>query len=209
MQRAIRGSRRSRKDVIAKIAKSATATDNPWNPTSVYGRPNARRRGRIESYDAQSVTWKTHIKRKKCSFRKSACWISDCNLHSFDRHNLLTERPPRTARIASSSPETTTTAFPTTRLRSSAANARCARSSGAVAETSTFGTSDPRASNPPTSRAHRSIAPGSFAACAPQYTPCTVMFFTSATFKGNAGIEPDANPITSAWPPHRIEDSPL
>ena len=49
---------------------------------------------------------------------------------------------------------------------------------------------------------------GSRVACAPQYTPCTVTFFTSARLSGSFGIFPHANPMTSACPPQRTALNP-
>ena len=71
-----------------------------------------------------------------------------------------------------------TTTFPTTFLFANASNASHARSSGNACDTDTSSrASDAKRAK---SRKLRASVSGSRVACAPQYTPCTVTFFTSA-----------------------------
>ena len=112
-------------------------------------------------------------------------------------------RPPGSAVgvVDSISSPIAITTFPTTSLRSSAANASHARSSGVRA--STLGVAIPLAAIPNASAVDRASVPGSLTACAPQYTPCTVRFFTSARLSGSRGIRPEAKPTTRTRAPHR------
>ena len=124
-------------------------------------------RGRIESYDAQSVTWKTHIKRKKCSFRKSACWISDCNLH------ISVSQPAHgTPSLSPASP--LPPLRPPPRLYRRRVFVRAPRTRGARARAARSRRRQPseRAIRPPVTPLLGGVrivssAPGSFAACAP------------------------------------------